>query len=251
MVTAFLIDDEAHNRNLLRTLLSTHRPDIQVIGEAASATEGYTLLLEAKPQLVFLDIRMGEKSGFDLLRMFDTLPFEVIFVSGFNEYAIAAFEFNALAYILKPIDPSKFSAAVTKAVHKIESAQVPSNDALYFIKTLSEKDDLIQRISLHHADKVMVVNVQDIAYIEAHTDFCRIELTDNSRYTSSKSLKLFEHLLQQTELFIRVNKSVLLNINQIKSYTKGELCEIQLRTGQFFEVSRRKKSEIISYLKAM
>ncbi|MGL5891759.1 MAG: LytR/AlgR family response regulator transcription factor [Bacteroidia bacterium] len=249
MITTLLIDDEVHNRNLLRSLLQTHCPEINVIGEAENADQGFDLLMDLKPQLILLDIRMGEKSGFDLLRRFETLPFEVIFVSGFNEYAIAAFDFNALAYILKPIDYTKLTAAVSKAVQKIRSKEQPSNDALYFIKNLNEKDNLISRISLHHHDKVVLVNVNEIAYIEALTYFCRIELADNSRYTSSKNLKLFEKMLEPSGLFLRINKSVLINMQHIKSYTKGEVCVIQLKSGLSFEVSRRKKAEIITFLK--
>ncbi len=103
MITAIIIDDEQHNRNVLQTLLQKHCQDIKVLDEAGNAADAFFKIVEQNPQLVFLDIKMPGKSGFDLLKMFKEINFEVIFVSGFDEYAIHAFEFNALDYILKPI----------------------------------------------------------------------------------------------------------------------------------------------------
>ncbi|MGZ5486577.1 MAG: LytR/AlgR family response regulator transcription factor, partial [Nitrososphaeraceae archaeon] len=102
MISAIIIDDEVHNRNVLKTLLEKYCPMIKVIEECGNAIDAFDKINELKPQLIFLDIKMPGKSGFDLLKMFSGIDFEVIFVSAFNEYAITAFEFNALGYILKP-----------------------------------------------------------------------------------------------------------------------------------------------------
>src|SRR4051812_17564140 len=99
MVTAIIIDDEEHNRNVLRTLLEKYRPEISVIAEANSVDDAFRKIKKCDPRLIFLDIKMPVKSGFDLLKQFDEIDFEVIFVSAYNEYAITAFEFNALGYI--------------------------------------------------------------------------------------------------------------------------------------------------------
>jgi two-component system LytT family response regulator len=103
-VSALIIDDEEHNRNVLHTLLEKYCPLIKIVGEAFDVDDAYEKINKLKPQLIFLDIKMPNKSGFDLLRLFDNINFEVVFVSAFNEYAITAFDFNALGYILKPID---------------------------------------------------------------------------------------------------------------------------------------------------
>jgi two-component system, LytTR family, response regulator len=250
MITAIIIDDEAHNRNVLKALLQKHCPEIKVIDETDNAAEAFFKIVEQKPQLLFLDIRMPGKSGFDLLKLFKTIDFEVIFVSAFDEYAIKAFEFNALDYILKPIDYVKLTKAVNKAVAKIE-AQDRDDTVLHFVKTLADKDDLINKFSVHHNGKVIFVNVNDVEFIEAKTDFCELHLKDGSKYTSSKDLKLFEDVLSEAGNFIRISRSVIVNTTYLKGYTKGEVCIIELQSGHHFEVSRRKKTEIISRLKSI
>lgn len=250
MITSLIVDDELHNRNVLQTLLSKYCPEIKVLGEADNAAEAFFKIIEQKPQLVFLDIKMPGKSGFDLLKLFKEIDFEVIFVSAFDEYAIKAFEFNALDYILKPIDYVKLERAVNKAITKIKG-NGKDNTILHFVKTLADKDDLINKFSIHHNGKVVFINVNDVEFIEAKTDFCELYLKDSSRYTSSKDLKLFEDVLSEAGNFIRISRSVIINTNYLKGYTKGEVCIIELTSGNHFEVSRRKKTEIISKLKLL
>jgi two-component system LytT family response regulator len=250
MITALIIDDEAHNRNVLKTLLHKYCSQIEVLAESDSAEDGYKKILQHEPQLVFLDIKMPGRSGFDLLKMFTEINFEVIFVSAYNEYAIDAFEFNALDYIVKPIDYAKLIKAVAKATAKIE-ADGNGNSILHFIKTLDEKNDLINKLSFHHNGKVAFANVSEVAFIEAKVDLCEINFVDKSKFTSCKSLKLYENLLKPVGHFMRINKSVLINADHIKGYTKGEPCIVELGNGNSFEVSRRKKAEILSKLRQL
>jgi two-component system LytT family response regulator len=250
MITAIIIDDELHNRNVLLTLLEKHCPDINVIDQAENAADAFFKIVERKPQLIFLDIKMPGKSGFDLLKLFKKINFEVIFVSAFDEYAIKAFEFNALDYILKPIDYTKLVKAVNKAIAKINS-NAGDDTILHFVKSLADKDDLISRFSVHHNGKVIFINVSEIAFIESKTDLCEIILHGGSHYTSSKDLKSFEDVLAQAGNFIRINRSVIINTDYLKGYTKGDTCILELTTGHTFEVSRRKKTEIICKLKSL
>jgi two-component system LytT family response regulator len=249
MIVSVIIDDEAHNRNVLKILLEKHCASIRLAGEADNADDGYQLIQKVNPKLIFLDIKMPGKSGFDLLRMFKEITFEVIFISSFNEFAIHAFEFSALDYILKPIDYVKLIKAVERAQNKIITR--PGNEAiLHFISSHNEKSNTVNKVTVHQNDKVILINVPEIVHIEGQTDYCQIYLKDNLRYYSSKDLKLFENLLSQDPSFIRVNKSIILNINFIKSYSKGEVCIIELFNGLCFEVSRRKKTEIIKKLRS-
>lgn len=248
LVTAIIIDDEEHNRNVLNVLLKKYCSTVNVIAEASNADNAFEKINKLKPQLVFLDIKMPKKSGFDLLKMFDTINFEVIFVSAFNEYAITAFEFNALGYILKPIDYTKLVNAVGKAVVKINSNQ-QNYDLPIFIKTIEEKNDLISKISVHINDKVYLLPIVDIVSVEATTNVCELVLIDCSRYHSSKNLKLFENMLEKVGNFIRISKSLIININYIKSYSKGEVCILEMQNGISHEVSRRKKAEVLTKIK--
>jgi two-component system LytT family response regulator len=249
MIASVIIDDEIQNRNVLKILLEKHCLSIHIAGEADNADDGYQLIQKVNPKLIFLDIKMPGKSGFDLLRMFKEITFEVIFISAFNEFAIHAFEFSALDYILKPIDYVKLIKAVERAQNKITTR--PGNEAiLHFISSHNEKSNTVSKVTVHQNDRVILISVLDIVYIEGQTDYCQIYLKDNLRYYSSKDLKLFENLLSQDPGFIRVNKSIILNINFIKSYSKGEVCIIELFNGLSFEVSRRKKTEIIKKLRS-
>lgn len=248
MIPALLIDDELHNINMLKALLEDNCPNINVVDVADNADSAFEKIKVHNPQLIFLDIKMPQKTGFDLLRMFTKINFEVIFVSAFNEYAINAFEFTAIDYILKPLDYIKLIKAVEKAEKRI-AEKIHSQNVLHFVKTIDEKNDLLHKITLHHKDNVVLVDINDIVYIEGNGDICNIKTKENKTYTSSKRLNVFEELLQNSGIFLRINKSMLLNILYIKSYSKSEPWIIELTTQQQFEIARRKKMEITALLK--
>ncbi len=250
MVTALIVDDEKHNVVMLQSLLTENCPEIHVLDFAYNAESAYEKINSLKPQLVFLDIKMPGKSGFDLLRLFTEINFEVIFVSAYNEYAITAFEFNALGYILKPIDYVALQKTVKNAISIIYARHSVSNKEIsQFVKTLEDKGDKINKVSVHHNDKVVFLNVSDFVYIESKEGVCELNLLDKSRYVSNKELKKFEDLFNRIGSFVRVNHSVIINTDYIKSYSKGDICTITVSTGEVFEVSRRKKAEVISLLK--
>lgn len=250
MIDALIVDDEQHNIVMLRSLINENFPDIRLLDYATNADEAYTKINLLKPRLLFLDIVMQGKSGFDLLRMFTEIGFEVIFVSAYNEFAITAFKFNALGYILKPIDYMELQKTVKKAVEIIEAQESFNNHKLLdFVSSLEEKSHKINKISVHHNNKVVLLGLKNIVYVESEKDFCKIRMTDGAIYTSTKELNKFDDLLHELGDFIKINRSSIVNINYIKSYSKGNGCEITVSTGQEFEVSRRRKAEIISILK--
>lgn len=249
MINAIIIDDEEHNRSVLKTLLDKHCPLVNLINEADNVDDAFILINRLKPNLIFLDIRMPGKNGFELLKLFDKIDFEVIFVSGFDEYALAAFEYNALGYILKPIDYEKLIKAVNKAIEIIKLAN--SNPHLInFISSVDEHDGFIKKISVHQSNKVVFIDIKDIEYIEHNDSFCEINTKKGEKFISTKELTLFENLLRKFNYFIRINRSIIINVKSIKKYSKGEVCITTLESGREFEVSRRKKSEIISILGA-
>lgn len=250
MVTALIVDDEKHNVVMLKSLLEENCPDVNILDFANDAESAFEKINLLKPQLVFLDIKMSEKSGFDLLRMFNEINFEVIFVSAYNEYAITAFEFNALGYILKPIDYVALQKTVKNATSIIYArSSINNSEISQFVKTLEDKGDKINKISVHHNDKVVFLNVNDFVYIESKGGVCELNLIDKSRYLSNKDLKKFEDLFSKIGSFIRINHSIIINTDYIKSYTKGDNFTITVSSGEIFEVSRRKKPEILSILK--
>jgi two-component system LytT family response regulator len=242
-----IIDDETANLRVVSSMIRRHCPGIDILGLAQSADEGHRLITEVNPDLVFLDIKMPGKSGFDLLLQFTEIRFHIIFVSAFDQYAIQAFEFNALDYILKPIDHSKFIRAVDKVRRSIENRE--ATNVVHFIHHLDEKSQLIRSISLHHQDKVNLVKIDDICYIQAARGYSEIVTTGNQRFLSARILSDYEDLLSPFPGFLRVNKSMLINIHHLTSYSKGATCYINIRNGDNeIEVSRRRKADIIQYL---
>ena len=244
---ALLIDDEYSNRSLLANMLAKHCPDVEVIGYSETADSAYEMILDLKPDLIFLDIKMPGKNGFDLLRQFSEINFSIIFVTGFDEYAIKAFEFNAVDYLLKPLDHSKLITAVQKATSKLYSTR---NNIIHFVHSMEEKTNYIKKITFHHKDKVQIIDINDIINISAIRGYCEILDIHNNRYVSAKPLIDYEELLEPYKNFIRVNKSYIINSNHLRSYTKGADCIISLKgCDQEIEVSRRKKTEILMQLK--
>ena len=130
MITSLIIDDETHNQRNLKSLIEAHCPLIEIVAECSSADEALVAIRNNHPQLVFLDIKMPGKSGFDLLKELGEIPFEIIFVSAFNEFAIQAFEFCAIDYLLKPLDFTKLINSVNRVVERISQKQ-SSKDVFY------------------------------------------------------------------------------------------------------------------------
>ncbi len=244
---AILVDDEESNRILLASMLKKHCPKVIVLGEAASADAAFTMINDLKPDLVFLDIKMPRKNGFDLLRSFKQIDFSVIFITGFDEYALKAFEFNAIDYILKPIDYVKLIASVKKVQQRLHS---DLGNIVHFVHSLEEKTNYVKRLSFHEKDKVNIINLNDILYIVADRGYCEIIDISNKRHLSAKTLAEYEDLLLPFKNFIRANKKYIINNQHIKSYTKGISCTILMNGSDIeIEVSRRKKNEIIAALK--
>lgn len=247
-ISTLIIDDESANLNVLFAMLKKYCPNLDVKGLANSADEGYELIREQKPELVFLDIKMPGKNGFDLLRMFSSIDFQVIFVSGFDQYAIQAFEFSAIGYILKPIDHTRLTAAVSKAEELIR--QKNNDNIIHFIHSMDEKTQLIKNISLHQNDKVHIIDIVNISYVQAVRGYSEIVTGDGERFISAKSLADYEEFLSVYPNFLRVSKSIIVNSDFIKDYTKGANCFITVKNYDLeIEVSRRKKTSILASLK--
>jgi len=248
MIKSIIIDDELANRTVLDSFLKKYCPSVNLIGSAESAKDGYQLIVDHAPDLIFLDVRMPEQSGFDLLRMFDEIAFHVIFVTAYDEYAIQAFEFNALDYLLKPIDYLKLIKSVTKVEEAIRLKR--NANFIHFVNAVDEKRGLLKSITLHKKDKVLLVDIDTISYIQADRNYCEVITSDNERLISTKTLSDYEQLLLQYPQFLRINKSVIINIHFIQEYSKGATCFIYMRNStEELEVSRRKKGEILHYLK--
>lgn len=247
-IRTVVIDDEVSNRSLITKLVSKLNKRYDVIGEAADVNEAYTLINNLKPDLVLLDIKMPSGSGFDLLLKFENITFEVVFISGFDTYALKAFEFNALDYILKPIDPIKFSKTLDKILLRL--GQASSNSHLTSaLKSYDAEKRTIAKILLHNGNMVVLVNISDVIHIQSEDRCVYFKLKSNERYSSSKELSDFSFILESYAYMVKVSKNTYVNLNYVSAYSKGSTCVLTMSDKSSIEIPRRKKNEILELLK--
>jgi two-component system LytT family response regulator len=244
---AIIVDDEEKSRRVLRNLLEKFCPEVHVCAEADGIEKAAHLIKDLKPALVFLDIQMPTGNGFDLLKKYESLPFEVIFVTSYDEYAVNAIKFSALDYLMKPVEVDDLKKAVSKAIKKVGTGTT-GLQVINLLNNASE-DEIEKSVAVHVNEKVMFIKLGTILRIEADNRYAHLHCRDGGTYTVTKTLKEFEEFLVNNKSFVRINKNYMINLNSVKNYSKGEPCIIETEDGKTFEVSRRKKQEILEVLK--
>ena len=232
-----IVEDEVDARKILKFLLKQYFPDIDIIGEAASVSKAKNIILKEKPELVFLDVRLEDGTGFDLLESLDKIDFQIIFTTAYDNYAIKAIKFAATDYLLKPINPVEFKTAVEKALTKMQLF------ADYIKNDQNTKDD--QTISVKTAQHTYFVSIRDIIRLEADGSYTSI-ITKDGKILASKNLKFYEKILPE-EVFIRTHQSHLVNKKCIKSIDKDG--KLKLTNNDLVPISFRKKSVVRNFLK--
>lgn len=235
-----IIDDETKNSIQLKKLLLALCPQVSVAGMATNAEEGKQLILETKPDLVFLDIQMPEKSGFDLLSDLGDYNFEVIFVTGFDQYALQAIKFSALDYLLKPIKAGELLTAVKKAekrtTHFQSSEQI--RNLLTILETIPKED---HKLAIPFLKETRFINPYEILYCESVNGYTQFHLQSGEELLVSKGIAEYEEILAGHH-FIRCHQSYLVNRRFIKSLLKQDnISEILLTNETRIPVSRLKR----------
>jgi len=248
-IKAVVIDDETSNRRLITKLITQLNGGFEIAGEAKNINAAYDLIIDVKPELVFLDIRMPSGTGFDLLERFNKIDFEVVFISGFDSYALKAFDFNALDYVLKPINPVKFSRTLAKVQMRIEAKVYKSVTLKDILKSYDSKQLIISKIPVHNGNNVVLLNISDIIHIKSEERYTVFKMKTDEKYVSSKELSDFTFILENHPHMVRASKSVFINLNFVSSYSKGMACFLTMADETVIEVPRRKKSEILEFLK--
>lgn len=244
-----LVDDEEKSRKVLGTLVKEYFPEVSIIGESGDVDEAYALINRTHPDLVLLDIQMPGGDGFWLLKKWEKIPFDVIFVTSFDEHAIEAIKYSALDYLLKPVQVHELRFAIDKAIHQTESRAVKQSQVISLLHNLDSADE-DKKVAVHSQDKVRFLNTKQIMYIEVDGHYSTIKLYNFEKFTTTKPLTYFEELLSADKRFVRIHKSFMINVSYIKEYSKGDPCIVTLIDGKQFEVARRKKQEILERLKS-
>ena len=244
-IRAVIIDDEKSLRDTLKQKLEDNCKNVEVIGESTNVADSVTLINETKPDLIFLDIELKDGTGFDVLSNFSERNFAVIFITGFNDYAIKAFKFSALDYLLKPVDEDELVLSVEKAI-KNKSL----NEMHLQIKVLSDSVNQLttgKRIVLNTTENIHVIEVKDIIRCESDRNYTIFYLKNNVSHYTSKTLKEYDELLSEYGFF-RAHKSHLVNVSFIDRYDKQGSGNIVLKDGSKVPVSVRRKELLIKLL---
>ncbi|MFZ4463168.1 MAG: LytR/AlgR family response regulator transcription factor [Bacteroidales bacterium] len=240
MIRTLIIDDEQNARLALKSLLVSLAPEIQVIGEAGDVASGLELISQNRPDLVFLDVQMPDGTGFDLLEQIPEPAFKVIFVSAFDRFAVTAFRFSAIDYLLKPVQADDLLHALDK-IDKGNESQTAK------IKVLLGNRSGIEKIVLPSLDELLFVKVDEIIRCESDNNYTYFYLSGNERILVSRTLKDYEELLEPMGFF-RIHKSSMINLRFLKKYKKGEGGTVTMEDGTQLEVSRRRKDDFLRVL---
>ncbi|MCZ8354694.1 MAG: response regulator [Cyclobacteriaceae bacterium] len=233
-ITCLIIDDEPLARDLVREFLEQHN-DLKLIGECSKGSEAVEKIDSLRPDLIFLDVQMPGMTGFDVLDKIEHDPF-VIFTTAYDQYAIKAFEKNAVDYLLKPIDQERFKLAVDRALARMNSEN-NVGELLRSIKT-ENKTSYDSHIFVQKSEKLINLPVEEIEHLEASGDYT-ILTTKNDQFVSSSGIGKLEEILNP-EIFIRVHRSTIININSLKEIEKhfnGGMV-VKMNNGKTFPVSR-------------
>lgn len=238
MIRAVIIDDIPEAISVLKSDLENYCVNIEVVGSAEGVVTGAKLIRDLKPDLVFLDIQMKDGSGFDLLEIVPDVQFKLIFTTASDEFAVKAFKFAAVDYLLKPIDPDELMDAVSRIEGQDKAAQR--------IDLLKENFVKAKRIALNTLEKIHIVNVEEILRCESNINYTMFYFTDGTKLLVTKTLKEFDNLLSGHN-FIRVHQSHLINTNFIKEFLKSA-GEIVMKDGTKVPVSTRKKQVLMDMI---
>jgi two-component system LytT family response regulator len=219
MLKTLIIDDEQHVRQSLSYLLGKVCPSVKMVGEADSVATGLQAIRAKLPELVLLDIQLGDGTGFDLLRHFDNIDFRVIFITAYEKYAIEAFGFSAIDYILKPVNPEKLAEAVNRAQQLVQQSFTLQ---LSVLKENLEKKDLKERkIILRNQENIYLLDVGSIIHCESDGCYTTFETSEGEKIMVSNQLKEYDDLLTESGFF-RAHRSHLINLKHIRRFEKQE-----------------------------
>lgn len=247
MLTAIIVEDMSESLALLKRDVEAQHPEIKVVATAQSVVEAAKVLRKTPPDILFLDIMLGDGTGFDILEIFPDLRSKIIFVTASDEFALRAFKFAAIDYVLKPYALEELRSAIERAKEQIR----PNDERLEILRdTLTAPEQRPDKISLHTLDKILIVNLDAIVRCESDSNNTLFYLQDKRRIFVTKTLKYFAELLRPYD-FVRVHQSHLVNLQCISAYIKSDGGYLMLENGDHVPVSVRKKNEIMALLDRM
>jgi len=243
-IKVVLIDDEIMSVKILENLLCELSITVQILGTAMTIEDSILLIDKEQPELIFLDIRLKNGYGFEILEQVNYTNFQVVFITAYESYAIKAFEFSALHYLLKPINSEDLQGAVERYQQYKESNLSPKKTSQVLRSALRNK---YSKLGLPMVDAIRYVNIDDIHYCEANSGYTIFVLKNKEKIMVSKPLLMYENLLSESGFF-RIHDKYLISLKEVNRYIRGRGGQVELNSGEYLDVSLRKKNAFLSAL---
>lgn len=247
MIRCVIVDDESKAREILVDMLKLYCTNVEVVGQAHNVKSAYDIIKQEEPDLVLLDIKMPDGSGFDLLNKFSDIDFKVVFITAHEEYAIKAFRFSALDYLLKPIDPSDLMSAIDKISESTSGTGMNEQFDAFKSNYFEEETHGDKRIVLKTQENIYIIYLKDVIRCQSEKNYTYFYFINRERIIVSKTLKEFDDLLSDFN-FMRVHRSHLINLKFIDRFEKNDGGMVIMSDGSKVEVSHRKKEALVNYI---
>ncbi len=244
-----IVDDERSARENIKSIIELSCLEKIDFVEAFDVKQGVEAIETEHPDIVLLDINLPDGTGFDLLKQIIFINFKLIFVTAYEEFALKAFEFSAIDYILKPVDPAKLAQAVLKAKEIVENESLNLRLKALFAN-INTQSDIHKKLVLKTSDNIYVIDTKEIMRCESEESYTRFFLTDNKHILVSKNLIEFDNLLQEFGFF-RTHRSHLINLSYIDHFSKKDGGYVVMKDGAQIPISRRKKDEFINVIEML
>jgi len=243
MIRCVLIDDESNSLEMMEWLLKTYCPQVTIEAMCNAADKGIEAINKYRPDVVFLDIEMPYMNGFDMLEQFDKLFFDVVFCTAYDQFALKAFKYSALNYLLKPVDPDDLKETIRRLE---ERRSVPSRQQIEVLlqNIRQTTKPAVQRIALSTNDGMIFAATQEILYCQAESNYTTVVLTGGKKIMVSKVLKDIDEALAGPDFF-RVHNSYLINLNHIRKFVRGEGGYVIMEDGTNISISRSRRQEFM------
>ncbi len=248
-IKAILVDDESTSLRSLKYELEKYCPDVEVVAAIDDPVAAIKEIEKQKPHLVFLDIEMPVMNGFELLQSFNTIDFDVIFVTAYDQFAVKAFEFNAVDYLLKPILKSKLIQSVQK-VSERQKHQFNQTELHALVQNIQHQNGNsgMDSIAIPTSEGFELIHVEEITFLQAESNYTWVNLEKGTKYLVSKTLKEVSGMISRGP-FVRVHKSYYVNLNHVRRYIRGRGGYLVLKDGTQIPVSRSQRVELMRILK--
>jgi two-component system, LytTR family, response regulator len=245
MIKAMIVDDEPNCCKTLSALLERWCPEVEVIAICKNGIEALASIREFSPDLVFLDVEMPKMNGFEMLEQLSSVNFHLIFTTSYDQYALKAFRFSAIDYLLKPVDREELQKSVQKVLQRLH-APLPQQLEILMQK-IHQPAVSINKIALPTMDGLQMIPIDTIISCESDDNYTIFLLKDKKKIVVSSTLKEIEEILEDHS-FVRVHRSYLVNLNEIDKYLKGEGGYLVMSDGSTIDVSRSKKEVLLKKL---